>query len=191
VLRPEPVDFQGGRVLRPEGRQDRHDDVLLSPRPGRATGPLLSAVGVSLHGPAGTARDDDATLAQANPRAHGRQEERETFLAEGPFERRRHTDVVPHADPTGEFDIASRPFRPAVERLGLRETEQGRHALPLDPSLHAAVPTCCHRTAHWDCGYNTPRRRTLNYTRSATTRTTPSPLAESATPGTNTTAAIP
>jgi len=105
-----------------------------------------------LHGPAGTARDDDATLAQANPRAHGRQEERETFLAEGPFERRRHTDVVPHADPTGEFDIASRPFRPAVQGLGLREMEEGRHALPCDPPLHAAVSTFRHRTAHRLCG---------------------------------------
>src|SRR5207247_787463 len=52
----------------------------------------------------------------------------------------------------GKFDIASRPFRPAVERLGLRETEQGRHAFPCDPPLHAAVATFRHRTAHRLCG---------------------------------------
>jgi len=105
-----------------------------------------------LYGSAGAARDDDATLAHTNSRADGRQEERETFLAKGPFEPRGHADVVPHADPTGEFDIASRPFRPTVQGLGLRELEQGRHALPRDPPLHAAVSTFRHRTAHWLCG---------------------------------------
>ena len=110
--------------------------------------PLLPTVRVSLHGPARTARDDDAPAAHSDPRAHGWKEEGEAFLAEGPLERSRHTDVVPHPDPTGEFDIPSRAFRPAVQGLRLRETEQGRHALSGDSSLHAAVPAFHHRTAH-------------------------------------------
>jgi hypothetical protein len=109
---------------------------------------LFASVRISLDGSARGASHDDATATDADPRTDGRQKEGKALLAERPLERSWHTNVVPHADPTGEFDIPSRAFRPAVQSLRLREAEQRRHALSRDPSFHAAVSALRHRPAH-------------------------------------------
>jgi hypothetical protein len=109
---------------------------------------LFTAVRIPLHGAAGVARDDDATAADPDARAHGGQEEREALLAERPFERGRDANVVPHPDPPRQLDVPPSPNHSAVEGLHLREAEQGDHPFPGDPSFHPAVPTLHHRTAH-------------------------------------------
>jgi len=100
-----------------------------------------------LDGPARGARDDDAPSADADPRADGRQEEREAFLAERPFEGRGHPGVVPHADAPRELDVTPRAIRVTLERLLFRQAEQRRHPLERDSPLHTSVAALDHRTA--------------------------------------------
>src|SRR5439155_1532429 len=107
-----------------EGRENRHDDILLSRRPRGASRALLPRVRGTLDGSAGGTRDDDPPSADADAGADRRQQEREALLAEGPFEWRGHADVVPHPDPPREFHISSSPAGMAAQ--GLRPGSRGR-----------------------------------------------------------------
>jgi len=116
-----------------------------------------------LDGAARSARHDDPAPSHPDAGAHGGEEERETFLAEGPLERRGHADVVSHPDPPRQFDVASRAARVALERLALGQVEERRHPLQGDPPLHAAVSSLRHRyCAPGPKDKILPGRRTFN-----------------------------
>jgi len=100
-----------------------------------------------LDGAARGARHDDATATDADPRTDGRQEEREALLAKGTLEGGGHPDVVPHPDPSRQFDVPSGPPVSAMKGFRFRKPEQRCHPFRGDPSLHAAVSALRHRTA--------------------------------------------
>jgi len=106
---------------------------------------LFPAIGKSLDGATGGARHDDPTLPHTDSGADGGEKERETLLAKGPLEWRRHSNVVAHPDPPREFDVASRAACVALERLRLGQVEERRHPLEGDPPLHPAMPSLHHR----------------------------------------------
>jgi len=112
---------------------------------------LFPPVRISLDRATRGARDDDPPSAHPDSGADGREQERETFLAEGSLERRRHAHVVAHSKAPRQLDITARATCVALERLGLRESEQGRHAFERDPPFHAAVTPLRHSMAE-PCG---------------------------------------
>jgi len=107
---------------------------------------LFAAIRIPLNGATGGARHDDPTPPHPDAGADGGKEERETFLAKGSLERRRHSNVVAHPDPPRKFDVSSRAAGVALERLPLGQVEERRHPLEGDPPLHPAMPTLHHRS---------------------------------------------
>jgi len=107
---------------------------------------LFPAIRIPLDGAAGGARHDDPTSPHADAGADGGEQEGEAFLTKGSLERRRHANVVTHADPPREFHVSSRAACVALERLAFGQMEERCHPLEGDPPLHPAMPTLRHRT---------------------------------------------
>src|SRR5256885_10654129 len=71
LLRAEPPDLQDRRVLRAEGRQNRHDDVLLTPTSDCSATALFRSIRIWLDGSAPGRSHDESTATDTDPRTDG------------------------------------------------------------------------------------------------------------------------
>src|SRR5436309_11618897 len=113
---------------------------------GRSPEVLIPTIEKSQYSATDDSRHDDPAPPHTDAGSDGGEEERETLLAKGPLERRRHSNVVAHPNPPRQFDVASRAACVALERLPLGQVEERRHPLEGDPPLHPAMPSLRHRT---------------------------------------------